>query len=259
MRESFMQIALLSDIHGNDLALEAVLIDIEQRGGADTFWILGDLVAIGHTPIKVLEMLTSLPNAHFIRGNTDRYVCTGARPSPYPEEVKENFDLLPNMLVIEGDFSWTQGAITVSGWYEWLSNLPQEMEQVLPDGTRCLGVHAAPGTDEGHGIQPSMSEHEIKALLSDCEANLICVGHTHRPFVLHIDGWCVINPGSVSNPIGCGGDIRASYAIINADEKGYQVEHRRVDYNQEEVIDALKQIRHPAADLIIRHLRGRVE
>lgn len=90
-----MRIALLSDIHGNFLALDAVLKDIEAQGGVESYWILGDLVAIGPEPVRVLEALLALPNAIFTRGNTDRYVVTGERPSPFDADVKRDLTLLP--------------------------------------------------------------------------------------------------------------------------------------------------------------------
>ena len=251
-----MRIALLSDIHGNDIALEAVLADIESQGGADTYWILGDLVALGPAPIKVLERLSELPNVYFTRGNTDRYVCTRTRPRPTPEEVKANIDLLPTLLEVEGTFSWTQGAVTASGWFEWLSKLPLELHEVLPDGTRLLGVHAAPNTDDGSGISPTMSQTEIQTLLSDCEADLICVGHSHRPMNIRVNGKHIINLGSISNPIAP--DLRASYAILTADGQGYEVEHRRVSYDYQAVIKSLQQIQHPGCEFIIKHLWGEV-
>jgi len=54
-----MKIALLADIHGNDIALNSVLKDIKEQGGVDEYWVLGDLVAIGHAPVKVLEIITN--------------------------------------------------------------------------------------------------------------------------------------------------------------------------------------------------------
>jgi len=83
-------IALLSDIHGNPIALDAVLEDIQQQGGADQYWILGDLAAIGHDPVGTLEKLARLPNATFVRGNTDRYLVTGERPGPTIEQCSSN-------------------------------------------------------------------------------------------------------------------------------------------------------------------------
>jgi len=75
-----MRLALLSDVHGNSIALDAVLADVDARGGADEYLVLGDLVALGHDPLGVLRRLRALPNVAFTRGNTDRYVVTGERP-----------------------------------------------------------------------------------------------------------------------------------------------------------------------------------
>ena len=249
-----MRIAVISDIHGNDIALDAVLDDIERKGGADVFWVLGDLVAVGHAPIKVLEHLQQITNAIFIRGNTDRYVCTGERPSPDFDEVRSDTTLLGQLVEVEGAFSWAQGAVTVAGWLEWLSALPIEFREQLPDGTLVLCVHASPNRDDGSGINHNMSEHEIEALVSNCEEDLICVGHTHQPFNIYVSGKHILNPGSVSNPVG--EDVRACYAMIQADKLGYEVELRRVEYNQQAVIEILERMKHPARRFIIRHLRG---
>ena len=58
-----MRLALLSDLHGNPIALDAVLADIDAMGGVDGYLVLGDLVAIGHDPAGVLERLVRLPGA----------------------------------------------------------------------------------------------------------------------------------------------------------------------------------------------------
>src|SRR5262245_66086980 len=118
-----MRVALLSDIHGNSIALDAVLRDaIDQEINA--YWILGDLVALGHDPVGVLERLVKLPNARFIRGNTDRYVVTGDRPPPYIYEVGSDPETLAIFGEIAGSFAWTQGAITAAGWLDWLRVVP---------------------------------------------------------------------------------------------------------------------------------------
>ncbi len=248
-----MRIALMSDIHGNPIALDAVLQDIDLAGGVDRYWILGDLVAIGHGPVKVLTKLSRLPSVRFARGNTDRYVCTGDRPGPTLEEAKADLNLMQALVEVAGSFAWTQGAITSAGWFGWLSDLPLELRTSLPDGTRLLGVHASPGSDEVP-IHPTSSEAEIESLLTDCEADLIVVGHTHVPLNVQVNGKYVVNVGSVSIPVLP--DLRASYAIVDADESGYEIQTRKVAYDREAAIAATLRIRHPGAGFIIRHMRG---
>lgn len=250
------KIALFSDIHGNSVALDAVLADIETQGGVDAYWVLGDLAAIGHDPVGVLDRLVQLPNARFVRGNTDRYVFKGDRPYPALADVEADPTLLARLVEVAETFAWTQGALTANGWLEWLANLPLEVEEVLPDGTRLLGVHASPGRDDGDGIAPGMSDEEMAGRLQGCNAGLICVGHTHQAVNRRVGDWHVVNLGSLSNPQMNATDRRASYVLLVADETGYQVEHRQVDYDRAAVIEALEQQRHPGAAYIIRHLRG---
>ncbi len=249
-----MRIALLSDIHGNDIALRAVLEHIEEQGGVAATWILGDLVALGHAPVKVLEMLREVPNVKIIRGNTDSYICNDTRPRPSLDDVKADINLLKQLVEVEGNFSWSKGAVTSAGWLAWLSRLPIEYRDKLPDGTQVLCVHASPGTEDGSGIRESMSQGEIEHLLLGAKEKLICVGHTHRPFRMTVNGKDIVNPGSISNPLGK--DVRASYAILETSELGYDIELLRVDYDQQAVIEILEGIRHPARRMIIKHLRG---
>ena len=247
-------IALISDIHGNLIALDAVLKDIQARGGVDQLWVLGDLVAVGPRPVAVLERLAALPNCHFLRGNTDRYVVTGERPFPSQNDVLQNSDLLPRYAEVMGNFSWTQGAVTQSGWYAFLADLPLERRMNLPDGTRLLGVHASPGMDDGEGIAPIHSDQQLRDKLQNCNADLLCVGHTHYPFQRRVDGIHIVNLGSVSNPTHP--SLQASYVILSANQSGYQLEHHYVPYDREAVIQELEQVYHPAKEYITQLLRG---
>ncbi len=247
-----MRIALLSDIHGNAIALNAVRADIALKGGVDAYWVLGDLVALGPEPIQTLDILSSLPDVHFVRGNTDRYVCTGDRPSPSIGEAKSNPHLLEALVEVANTFAWTQGMITAGGWLQWLQDLPLEMRVTLPDGTRFLGVHASPGQDDGSGISADKDSDAIVALLADSEPDLLCVGHTHSPWDSRLQGMHIVNPGAVS--LSLTDDKSASYVLLNAQTNTYTVEHRRVPYDRGAVIDQLKRISHPGRGYLIKHL-----
>src|SRR5215472_4794911 len=113
-----MRLAIFSDVHGNPIALDAVLADIRARGGVDGYWILGDFVAMGFDPAAVLRALTALPNARFVRGNTDRYVLTGqgatGRGPLTIADAQANPDLVPTLVSISQGLAWTYGYLAAT-------------------------------------------------------------------------------------------------------------------------------------------------
>ena len=248
-----MKIAILADIHGNSIALDQVLKDIESIG-VDEYWLLGDFAAIGHDPVGVLERISNLPHAHFIHGNTDRYLVTGELPWPQFLDVTKDPELAHLHIHVARSFAWSTGAVGATGWMPWFRNLPLEMCFTLPDGSRVLAVHAAPGTDDGMGININTSDEELSMLISGVDADILLVGHTHLPFDRTSRMVRVVNPGSISNPFPP--DLRASYVILQADRDGTKIVHRRVEYDREAVIRSVRDVNHPAAEYIERFMRG---
>ncbi|MEZ4667922.1 MAG: metallophosphoesterase family protein [Anaerolineae bacterium] len=247
-----MRLAILSDIHGNIVALDAVLADIASTGGVDAYWILGDLVDAGPAPVAVLERLHQLPSVQFIRGNTDRYVVTDS-----PNRFTHPHDAPRFDIEAAGSIGWTQGVVTQGGWFEWmlqLMELPTDLHLQLPDGTTVTGIHAAPGRDTGLGIHTALYEHELPLVIGDCTSDLIFGGHHHMFLDVTIGRQRIINVGSVS--LHYPPDLRASYVILHAEENGHHVEHRLVDYDHALVIEQVRQLRHPAAAYIIPLLTG---
>jgi predicted phosphodiesterase len=250
-----MRIAVLSDIHGNRVALDAALADLDAAG-IDEYWILGDLVALGPDPVGVLERLARLSPCWIVRGNSDRYLVTGDRPPSVSPHPGQEAGKLKEIVDIACGLAWTQGAITIAGWFDWLAQLPLELQKTLPDGTECLLVHEAPGSDDGTGLTAVMPDDEMRDRLKGSCANLICVGHTHQPLDRRVDKWHVLNPGSIGRPRP--DLLGASYAILDATQTGYTVEHREVDYDREQVIAQMRKLRHPTAEFISQCLRGLV-
>lgn len=249
-----MRIAVLSDVHGNSLALDAVLQDVSQQGGAEAYWVVGDLAAMGPDPVGALERLAELPNAIFVRGNTDRYVCSLLNPKETAEPVQHNPATAEAYIERLAMLTWAQGALIASGWMNWMTGLPLERRTTLPDGTRVLLVHAAPGTDDGEGIRPTHTDNQLAETVAMAEADLIFVGHTHWQLDRKAGGTRVVNLGSVSNQ--WAPDLRASYYLIEADEKGYSAINRRVDYDHEAVIAQLQRRQHPGIGILGRFMRG---
>jgi len=251
-----MHIAILSDTHGNLVALDAVLADIAAQGGVDHYWLLGDLVAMGPDPVGVMQRLRVLPNCQAIRGNTDRWLTDVHTEFPLtPDEISrgaQNNESAP--LELAYAMVWTQGALTASGDLDWIANLPLEYRTVLPDGTRVLCVHAAPGQDDGDGIRPVMSDAQVAAAIAGAEADLIFVGHTHWALDRTVNGVRVVNLGGVSLQVLP--DLRASYVRLTADETGYRLNLRKVDYDHQQVVDQLQSQKHPAYATIRDFLSG---
>lgn len=243
-----MRLAIFSDIHGNPIALDAVLADIGAN--VDGFIVVGDYCGIGYDPASVIDRLQTLPNAHFVRGNTDRYILTNDRPFPSFADVVKNPDLLSRFLDVHAEFIWARGYLEAKGLLGWLDNLPLDYRLTLPDGTRVLAVHASPGTDDGVGIHQDLTDEALYAMVKNAEADLIFVGHYHQAMERTVQGIHMVNIASVSNPPPEFDERRAHYAILEADENSYTVTSHRVEYDYEAVIAAVRASRHPAADYI---------
>jgi predicted phosphodiesterase len=248
-----MKLGVLSDVHGNRMALEAVVADGAAQG-VDTWWALGDLIAVGPDPVPCLELLVDLPNVTITRGNSERYVFAGDRPSPFFEDVLADLDLLGLFVEVEASFSWTRGAVASHGWLDWIGELPLETRLTLDDGTRLLGVHASPGRDDGDGVSPQRPEDELRAALDGAEADIVLTGHTHRPTDRQVGSVRAVNGGSVSNPTT--DDLRPGYVIVHADRHGHGVEHRRVAYDRDAFLARVERCGHPGADFIASFHRG---
>lgn len=249
-----MRIALLSDIHGNITALDAVLADIASQGGVDEYWILGDLVAVGPSPVAVLDRIHALDNARCIRGNTDTYTCTDKRPPPTFADVRENPAKLPQLSQAAHGFGWTRGAVTQGGYFDWLSQLPLTIATTLPDGTRVLGCHASPYSEDGLGFHRDLSPTDLTTVIGDADADLFFGGHHHLTLDVDIGGRRVVNLGSLSNHVLP--EIYASYVVLEADATSHHLEHCRVDYDCEIVIREMARVHYPGAEFVSRYLRG---
>jgi predicted phosphodiesterase len=234
-----VRLALLSDVHGNPIALGAVLADVAAHGGVDGYWVLGDHAAQGYDPAGALRRLVALPNAAFSRGNTDRYVLGDEYPGATVARAQADPGLVPLLRVFAQGLGWTHGRLSQDdpAWIDWLAALPLELRTTLPDGTRLLGVHASPGQDDGHGVQRDASDAALAALLEGCGADLVVVGHTHRALDRTVGGVRVVNLGCVSNPLDP--DRMASYALLEANAGGHELTTHRIAYDRAAVVEAI--------------------
>jgi len=247
-----VRLAIFADVHGNSIALDAVLADVERHGSADGYLVLGDLTNVGPDPVGVLERLGRLDNARVVRGNGDRYVVTGELPDWFPAG-KTDAEVAALRVELAASLGWTRGAVTVAGWYDWLAALPFELRFALPDGTRVLCVHATHRRDDEYILSPNRTDDELRALLADAEAELVLAAHTHRPLDRMLgDRLRIVNPGCVSNPLPYLDERRAGWSLLEAGPSGHSVASFLVDYDHEAVAAHAWRVRHPSADYIAR-------
>ena len=213
-----MIIALISDIHSNIEALEAVWDEIKD---ADAFLCMGDLVGYGASPNEVVDFVRrQMGRRTFlcVRGNHDNAIAFGADWgfNPYARQAVR----------------WHQWVMTIEN-LEFLRRLP--VRQLFEDdtGRSYLLIHGSPRAPLDEYLFPWLPESEFKAVLSYVRQDDLLVGHTHVPMLKVIEGRRIINPGSVGQPRD--GDWRASYAIIDTErEPPDNIEFHRVEYDVEE-------------------------
>lgn len=248
------KIAVLADIHGNSIALQAVLNDLAMQGGADEMIVLGDLAVFGPDPVGVLNLLANHRRIFHIRGNTDRYLVEAKYPSHFDNQDWES--------QILASFPWTAEQLGPSG-LQFLAQSPQQQLFRHSRQQAILAVHGSPRSDE-EGIRPTMLDVELAALMdnpyssfiSELEGdyNILLCAHTHVPVNRILRWQRIINTGSVGLPFD--GDPRASYVILALHPDGNcEIEFRRVTYDIELVVNQLKAVDHPTAVISTQNLR----
>lgn len=218
-----MRVAVIADIHGNQVALEAVLADLAMQSGIDTTVIAGDLCLNGPKPREVLETLQGL-HCPVIMGNVDEQVV-------YPKSVKGE----KKRSLLE----WTRREIGPEG-VSYLAHLPFQHLVENPEGTDLLVVHANP-LDKEVAIFPTTPNSELKHLLGKLPHTIgaVAFGHLHIAYTRRWQHLLLVDTGSCGLPRDK--DRRASYAIVTWRDGIWQAEHRRVEYDISATIKQFKQ------------------
>lgn len=248
-----MKLGVVADVHGNLAALEAVVADADTVG-VDKWWALGDLVLFGPRPAETMQLLLSLPGVEFVRGNTDRYVLTGEQPHPHAvaADAVGDVGLVERYGAMAGQIGWTRGVLTQAGLLDSLETFAASVRTTLPDGTRTLGIHASPRSDDGPGIDTDVADEVLAPLIAGCEADLVVGGHTHVSTDRIVDGVRLINGGSTGLPRRA---VGACWLLIDADAESVNVERRVVAFDVEAVVADLLHRRHPGAEFVGSILR----
>ena len=232
-----MRIAIVSDIHGNRTAFEAVLDDLKQTS-PDLILHGGDLAHGGSSPAHIVDHIRDLgwPG---VLGNTDEML---PMPQSLTEFARHTPQLQPMWDAVEEMADAARGALGLQR-LAWLANLP--LRQI--HGSVAL-VHASP---ESLWRSPAAdaSDAELDPIYSPLGQPIAVYGHIHHPFIRPTPGLTVINSGSVS--LSYDGDPRASYLLLDDSTPAI----RRVEYDVDREVQALGAARIPHADWIAKILQ----
>ncbi len=231
-----MRYALISDIHANLPALEAVLLEIERRGDIDAVYHLGDLVGYAPWPDETVALLRG-SGIMGIQGNYDSTVATdhehcGCRyEDPRQEELAHV------------SYEWTRLHCSRET-KKYLASLPFRLE-VRPRG----GHHSSPTLLLVHGTptlntvywSEDRSDDFCRRMAEAAGArtgDVICFGHTHMPWHRTVDDMHFVNTGSVGRPKD--GDWRAGFAVVQVGETEPAVEWCRVEYDLDRAMEEIR-------------------
>lgn len=217
-----MRIAIISDIHGNQVALEAVLQDFERQPAVDHLVIAGDLCLNGPCPREVLETVRGL-NCPVLQGNVDFEVVDVARGKG---EKKRN------------TAAWTREQIGQEG-IDYLASLLHSHRIANSHGEDLLIVHANPLNLED-AIFPNASDSDLERLLGGLDDGIgaIAFGHLHIAYTRRWRRLFLVDVGSCGLPRD--EDLRASYAILSWQSNSWMAEIRRVAYDVQAVVKQIK-------------------
>ena len=216
------RVAVISDVHGNLDALQAVVADA-KKSGLQIFLNAGDAVGFCIYPSQVVQTLRSAMFLNVL-GNVDLEVL---------EELQS-----PGRMSTDADKKLALKQLTPAD-VTYLRSLPRELRLEV-DGTQILVTHGTPNSIDEH-IYPDSSEEMLREIASKASADVIITGHSHMPMKREVEGVTFINPGSVGRPVD--GDTRAEYALLSFNP--LNVEFRRVAYDVEELANKMRKRRQP--------------
>ena len=230
-----MRYALISDIHANLHALDAVLADIDARKGIAAIYHLGDLVGYSAFPNEVVDRLRARAIAG-IAGNYDSTVGTDYKhcgckvESPKQEELAHI------------SYEYTKQAVSLAT-KQYLAALPFSID-LRPlgghlKGPRLMLVHGTPTLNTLYWTADRSDEFCL-TMVKNAGLNagdMIAFGHTHKPWYREVGGVHFVNAGSVGRPKDA--DTRAGYVIVDLGGVTPEIEFVRVPYDVDAAVQAV--------------------
>jgi len=232
-----MRIALISDLHGSELALNAVLADI-ARTGVDQLVCLGDVATLGPRPRQVLGRLAEL-GCICILGNHDEFMLD--------ERLIRSYSEVP--IIVEA-VDWCRAELS-AGDLRFIASFARRFELKLNNSGTLLLFHGTPDSNMTDLLATTPAER-VDELLGARRATVMAGGHTHLQMLRQHRGTLLVNPGSVGLPFKeyAAGKTpillaHAEYAVIDAVDGDVAVSLRRVPLDKAELRAAAGAVAHP--------------
>jgi putative phosphoesterase len=224
-----MRIGIISDIHGNLIALESVLAELKHER-VDQIVCLGDVAFGGPQPSETVDRLREL-GCSCVMGNTDDFFVHAPNPDPNYENEMRFREMI----------GWMTAQLSTDG-LNFVRSFQPQIEIALENGEILLCYHGLPDSPSSV-IFPTTSDDELAGLFNNHRAAVMAGGHTHTQMLRRYRNTVLINPGSVGMPFVRGAtrdmDYRppwSEYAVLSSEKAKLGVELLRVPLDVEAVV-----------------------
>lgn len=236
-----MRLALISDIHGNLVALEAILAEITQQN-IEHILCLGDVAAFGPQPLQVLARLQTL-GCPVVMGNTDAELLNPQllQPATEPTTRSQDLERWDAQQLAEADRTY-------------ISSFQATISYPLADGKTLLAYHGSPRSFRER-LLPTTSEEDLEQAIAGYNADIMVGGHTHMQMFRRHKDILIVNPGSVGSAMDRVSPIEevrnpawGEYAILTVEGNALSVELRRTPFDIDAFLEAIYSSGVPHAD-----------
>ncbi|WP_017814757.1 metallophosphoesterase family protein [Paenibacillus shenyangensis] len=235
-----MKIALLTDIHGNNPALQAVLSDLDFHNDIEHIYCLGDMIGIGPNSNEVIETIKNRKDTTVISGNHEEAVLNllqGKGPLLGHEMVAEHHEWIGKHLTKEN--------------IEFITHLPRTLDVEI-EGQRILITHYHRKKEELEEIDGVPTGLKLDTRYNGSPYDLICFGHHHPIHYFKTAQRVYLNPGA----LGCNDYSIARYAIVELKEETIDIQLLGRAYENKAFLKSFEELKVPDREFLIKAFHG---
>lgn len=238
-----MKIALISDIHGNYVALQAVLADI-RKNAVEKIICLGDVATLGPEPLLIIEELQKL-ECSCIMGNHDEFLLNDKLIHRYTEAP-----------IIIDAVDWCREIMSAEA-LDFIRTFKRSLRVSMGDEIELMLYHGSPNSNM-EDILATTSADQLDKIFYGVTASVMAGGHTHIQMLRQYRGMLIINPGSVGLPFleyvaGKPPTIMpcAEYAIVHYEGGNISVDLKRILLDKEILKKTCAKVDFPLSNMLI--------